>query len=195
MKSVRIVALVGALAATGSGAAAQDWGGFYGGFALGSNLNGEFRRYEGGQLDVTAGYDTGMAGGVFAGYGYQNGNMVYGAELALSRLDVPLMSEPEIGLTQFADLKMRVGYATGKALLYGVIGYSRGEISSNTIDVALDGLNYGLGVDYAINERVFVGAEFLMRDVAGTRYDEMFDTTYEFQSDTGTLSLRVGMTF
>lgn len=189
------LALLGGLVATGSAAGAQDWSGFYGGFALGGSLNGDFKRYEAGVLEATTAYDTGTAGGLFAGYAHQDGNMVYGAELAFSRLDVPLLLDPDIGLDRFTDLKFRVGYATGKALLYGVVGYTDGQISSPMTEVGIDGLTYGLGVDYAISAQYFVGGEYLIRDVTGTRYNEMFDTTYEYHSDNATLSLRVGMRF
>ena len=62
---------------------------------------------------------------------------------------------------------MRVAvYASGDFLIYGVLGYTMSEYS-NTIKWDIGGINYGIGVDYAISDNFVIGAEYLIRDLSG----------------------------
>lgn len=166
-------------------APAQDWSGFYGGLSYG---NGR------GPLAAvgTPGYDLdGNVLGVFAGYNMQAGNLVYGGELAYQTGDVYLVGSTNQGIDRLVDLKGRLGYAAGPALIYGVLGYSSNNYFYQSSDSPGGGAAYGVGVDYQLSERTFIGAEYLRRDMHN---DEAIPIT-EIEPSVSTLSLRLGMKF
>ncbi|MEJ6641443.1 MAG: hypothetical protein QNL58_14150, partial [Octadecabacter sp.] len=55
--------------------------------------------------------------------------------------------------------------------IYGVLGYTMSEYSDNTTisggEWDIGGINYGIGVDYAISDNFVIGAEYLIRDLSG----------------------------
>ncbi len=69
------------------------------------------------------------------------------------------------------DLKGRVGYASGDFLMYGVLGYTMSQYDDDTTfsgdEFDIGGINYGIGVDYAISNNFVIGAEYLIRDLSG----------------------------
>jgi outer membrane immunogenic protein len=52
------------------------------------------------------------------------------------------------------------------------LGYTMSEYSDNTTisggEWDIGGINYGIGVDYAISDNFVIGAEYLIRDLSGT---------------------------
>ena len=194
MKSLYISAL--ALALGAAAAQAQDasqWGGFYGGF--------EVTKGEGNQvyLPANGSYDlVGNGFGGFVGYMMSSGAWAYGGELAYAKSDYHEIEAdgsseyPEYQFNHTLDLKARVGYAVDRALVYGVLGYGFSEYEdgdsnpSSLYDVK--GAIFGLGVDYLVSERMFVGAEILHRDVGESDVD-LFD------ADLTTITLRAGLKF
>jgi outer membrane immunogenic protein len=89
-------------------------------------------------------------------------------------------------------LRGRVGFAVGKALIYGSLGYSRANLTINTTDGAkLTGTSAGLGVDFKVTERLLVGADYISRDLDG-RNDF---NTFDLESTVNTVGLRVGLSF
>jgi hypothetical protein len=170
-------------------AAQSDWSGFYAGLTAGI-ADGE-QDYD---FDGDADYNLeGRPLGLFAGYDQVAGQLLYGGEIALIRGDV---YEVEFGGTaypgeyeyqNFVDFKARVGYPLGSALLYGTFGYSFTEFFSLPTSYDTGGAIYGLGIDYQIAGRYFVGAEYLHRE-----YTIPIDA---FDSSIDTLSLRAGMRF
>lgn len=167
------------------------WRGFYAGGIASLNY-GEQTDGVGDQPSDTDGSMLGL----FAGYNFQSGGLVYGAEAAYALGDIS-SAPSEIGVeySSLFDVKARAGYSVGKALLYGVVGGSLGVADtvtgpSETISTA--GMNYGLGVDYQVTERVFVGAEYLVRDLVG-ELESAADVNIEtlFQS----AQIRVGLRF
>lgn len=188
MKSVMSMALLGATMCVGA-AQAQDWSGFYGGLSIGRGV---------GDMDYGADGDfegdfKGGLNGLFAGYNAQNGNMVYGAELAFGNSSISDVDFPEESYEQTLDLKGRVGYAAGRGLYYGVLGYSRDEYYRDgaSIKSTGGGVLFGVGVDYMMTDKVFVGAEYLRRNLKNDANVDYID----LESDIDTLSLRVGMKF
>lgn len=172
--------------------AAQDWSGFYGGVSAGS-ITGDWQHLDSGSGAITndGPYSNGRIAGAFAGYHVQRGAMVYGGELAINRArDLCFEEYPEECSDKFVDLKGRAGYATGSALFYGVLGVSRAEYDYAGDLFTLSGLTYGIGVDYAIQGRYFVGGEVLRRDLEN---DAFFGdiTEHDFTS----VTIRFGMNF
>jgi len=91
------------------------------------------------------------------------------------------------------DLRGRLGYAVGKALFYGALGYAWGDATIAGSDVSADGWTLGLGLDYLVSDAVFVGLDWTGRNLDGS-YD-VGDGAVDFDSSLNTLSLRVGLTF
>ncbi len=169
-----------------------DWSGFYAG------LTGSF---------VTSGtnqyYYIGVAGdsydllgsqyGGFAGYNIQRNSLVYGAEMAILAGNVYQESAPSFVSDMTIDVKARVGYAVGSALIYGFAGASMEtwENGGITTNPNAFGFNYGAGVDYLITNRLFVGVEYIMRDVT-TDFNE---NPNSLGLTTSAVQVRVGSKF
>ncbi len=128
-----------------------DWSGFYAGAALGyGNVDST-----GGALD---GY--GALGGVLAGYRYDFGRTVAGIEVDYDASDVDLNGGAD-SLDDVARLKMMAGYEFGRALVYGTVGAAQANATVGGADLSDTGYFGGLGVDYAISDRLGVGGEVL----------------------------------
>lgn len=160
-------------------AQAQDWSGPYVG--LGASRSD-------GEQDAGAAFPLeGSPISLFGGYNWQNGNLVFGGELALSSNAITLTDFPLIEYNKLIDLKGRVGYAAGRTLVYGVIGVSQAEYVNGSFTDDLDGWSYGLGADVLISDRIFAGAEYLRRNLDHTNPG--------VSTDISTFTLRVGMNF
>lgn len=168
--------------------------GFYGGLSLGT--------VQGDVTDVgapaTFPLNDGTAFGGFLGYNFQNGALVLGGEARVLRFNdhdysgvtvgaapVPVFAELE-GVT---DLRGRVGYAFGDVMVYGAAGWSWGTLNAFGTDTDVDGHNVGLGIEYNVNESIFVGFDYTNRDLSGV------NATDEYEVDNSTATLRVGFRF
>jgi outer membrane immunogenic protein len=145
--------------------AGTDWTGFYAGAQI-----------EYGDVGVSgAATDdgTGALGGVFAGYRYDFGSYVIGAELDLNL--PPISTCPPLSARSTASPPRRGGrFRRGPradlrhrrcGLRDG--GYRRADADGN-------GYFYGVGVDYAVTDQVVLGAELLRHefdDFDGTGLD------------------------
>ena len=60
------------------------------------------------------------------------------------------------------------------------------EYSDNTTisggEWDIGGINYGIGVDYAISDNFVIGAEYLIRDLSGDNPDGTNITTIDFDT-------------
>lgn len=173
----------------------QDWTGSYAGLSL-SAATSTNNYYEDGAFSNGPHDLEGNVAGVFGGYNFQRGNLVYGGEIGASFGEVRGLPSgfEEQEYSRVIDLKGRAGYAAGSFLIYGALGYSfSGFAEDGEDDVILDGISYGVGVDYSVGSRYFVGLEYYRRSQEGTLdYAPAFsieDTTLD------TLSLRAGMSF
>ena len=181
--------------------AGTDWGGFYigglAGMASGTQLD-EFDFSSGSSFDWENDID-GTMYGAFAGVNFQSGSIVYGVEAAYSMGSVGFYDDDpsfsgsveraiddagdfsssevdEFGgeFNSFIDLKARVGFAAGKALIYGFAGWSFGEYeysgvfdgSSETFAISTGGMNYGAGIDMLVTDNFFMGLEVIFREQA-----------------------------
>lgn len=185
-----VAAIILGLSGVTGAAQAQDWSGYYGGLSFGKGNGDVDYGADGGALDA---FEGSVFGG-FVGYNMQNGNLVYGGEFAYSKSNVSDVSFPEEAYEDFIDLKGRVGFASGSALYYGVLGYSFDSYfreGSATIDSTGSGVAFGLGAEFAVGEQFFMGAEVLRRDLSN-------DANPEYVALDGvidTVSVRFGMSF
>jgi opacity protein-like surface antigen len=126
---------------------------------------------------------------IFAGYNFQNGNLVYGPEVTLWSVNATLAGPVE--LNRLADIRGRLGWAAGDALFYGALGWSWGryENTSSGFDIDMDGHNIGLGVEYNVTESVFVGVDYTRRSIEGS------EAAIDVELDVDTLTLRGGFRF
>ena len=176
-----------------------DWTGAYGGISAATHTGSQVYD-DGGPGDV---YDLeGPAFGAFGGYMWASGNLVYGAEAAVSfggvyevSLDGVTSYKDEYEYDRFFDLKGRLGYAAGNVLVYGTLGVSQtqyqADITGDQVNTNVTGVIYGLGADYKVTDSYFVGAEYLRRNY--DFYESQQDVS--IGADVNTFTLRVGLKF
>ncbi len=93
------------------------------------------------------------------------------------------------------DLKARAGYAAGQALIYATAGASVGNWDNNGMfgaGIQAVGYNFGVGIDIQVNDRFFIGAEYLAREMRG-EFPSGLPPLYE--SHTQSIQLRAGISF
>lgn len=160
-----------------------DWGGFY--------VGGSFAQFSGTQ-NYGLGPEFDMLGDMasgFAGFNLQSGSFIYGAEAAYSVGSVQQECCQPNQFTDMLDLKARVGVGVGDAMVFGVAGWSLATWDeAGAPELASSGINLGVGVDYLLNDRFFIGAEYLFRDL-----DE--DATAEFSASLQSVQIRAGLKF
>jgi opacity protein-like surface antigen len=144
-----------------------DWTGAYGGIQLeygdvGFGVDADF-------IDsITEDEDTsgdGFLGGIFAGYRYDFGDYVVGAEIDHLASDIDLdVGDAEGSLDRITRLGVEAGYDAGPALIYGTVGAANASISVDGDDSSSNGYFYGIGMDYAVTSQWTVGAELLQHE-------------------------------
>lgn len=165
--------------------AAHDWSGPYVGLSYGKadaqNTYSTTGTFE---------FDEGSYTGIYAGYLMQRGNFVYGGELAFGKIrDVIDPGFPASQYDRVVDLKGRLGFAADRALFYGVLGYSDAPFNDSGIEYDTKGFVAGLGLDFAVSQRLTMGLEYLARDLSADNAGISLDSSLD------TLSLRVGLSF
>ena len=148
-------------------AAGADWSGFYVGGMV-SFDGGDAQGFTNDAQVNAISLDPTTAFGGFAGYNKQVNSFVFGAEVAYTTGDIYVTGLSSSFYTDRVDAKARVGYSLGRAMVYGVAGYSWADVLDAGDLFPGSGMNYGVGVDVKVGERFFVGAEYLMRDMVGT---------------------------
>ncbi|MBS1303709.1 outer membrane beta-barrel protein [Loktanella sp. SALINAS62] len=151
---------------------ASDWTGFYGGLHIAT-----------GDVDIAGNSVDADGLGLHAGYRYDLGSYVLGAEVDVTRLDIDTL--PDDGTV--ARLKGVAGYDAGAFMPYVTAG-----IASLSIDTAADDLRdtgsfFGLGATYAASERVDLSVEYLEHQFDD--YETLGDV------DASTASVRVSFNF
>ena len=171
-----------------------DWSGSYCGLSYssgGGTDSGSSSTYD--YVDDTA------IGG-FCGNNWQRSNLVYGGELNVTggslglAVNAGFQGGDELGTR--TELRARVGYAMGDALIYGFLGYGTSEITWETnivvggrYDVA--GGTYGMGVDYMVTDSIFAGLEVSNLELKGMPTGGNGEHTH----DINVISLRIGWKF
>lgn len=131
-----------------------DWTGGYVGAQLGY-----------GDIDSNgAGVDgNGWLGGVHGGYRWDLGNWVAGGELSYDTADIELGAGAG-ELNDVTALKLTAGREIGNSLVYGALGAAHASATVGGVDLSDNGLVYGIGFDYAVNDRWTVGGEVLQHN-------------------------------
>lgn len=181
-----------------SGAAqAQDWTGFYAGGSLSyDTIEINDLSFGDGPVELT-----GASAGLFAGYNFQSGNLVYGAEaLVVSQsgdADDGNFLRPATadGSTQ---LRGRIGYVYGDVLPYLAIGATRSRIKADhegngnpadSADNTSSGTSVALGLDWALNERSFVRFEVEQTNYSDDTLVFYGDDPHNYSLDASRISL------
>ncbi len=169
---------------------AHDWSGPYVGLGYG-RASGGFTYSDGRPFDL----NSGNLKTLFAGYLMQRGNLVFGGELALSKgSDITTVGFPNESVDRILDLKGKVGFAADRALFYGVLGVSKVDYEFATFpeqSYSATGVGYGIGMDFAVSNRIVVGLEYMNRKTSG----DVPTTPLSSDLDVNSLSLRVGLSF
>jgi len=200
-KTTRLLALL-CLAAPAS---AQDWSGFYAGGTLGydSIKADELTWGDGGPVDLN-----GAGLGLFAGYSFQSGNLVYGAELAAIKhsgeADDGDYLRPMTALHSLG-LRARIGFVTGKMLPYLAIGATRTAWEDNhsglgdpfdQAEGTATGTSVALGLDWSISDKSFLRVE-LENTRYGTDRMSFYDGTHfhDYEMDATRISVGYALQF
>jgi outer membrane immunogenic protein len=132
--------------------------------------------YEWGSVDNSATHPSGFAGGVEAGWNWQNGNFVYGGEtdFNLSGADDTFASY-QFSNPWFGTVRGRAGFAFNNVLIFGTAGLSYGELTVNAPgDLSESHTSFGwvagLGAEVSFTPHWSAKAEWLYLDFADRDY-------------------------
>ncbi len=193
MNKIAILALVGAFGVSTSAMAADlgiisqpapeafvqsgafDWTGFYVG------VNGGYGWAEAEALGVSFDDIEGGFGGVQAGYNYDFGGFVLGAEadVQFSGVEGDIPAVGSASLDNFGTVRARAGVALDRFLPYVTAGLAWGNATIDTSAGDLDdnyvGWTIGAGLEYAVTDNVTVKAEYLYTDYGSADFGTPLD--------------------
>jgi outer membrane immunogenic protein len=164
-----------------------SWAGPYLGGTLG---------YEWGTIDNNPTKPSGVAGGVEAGYNWQNGNFVFGAETDFNLSGaVDTFSPWQFSNPWFGTVRGRGGVTIGNVLVYGTAGLGYGSLTATTpgnLSETHDSIGWvgGAGVEVGLTPRWSAKAEWLYLDLA----DHTYSVTGQNNGLTANL-LRLGVNY
>jgi outer membrane immunogenic protein len=144
-----------------------SWAGPY----LGGNIG-----YEWGWVGNNATKPSGLAGGLQAGYNWQIGQFVAGAETDIQAAGASDTVAPwQFSNPWFGTLRGRAGVGLGNVLVYGTAGLAYGELtadSAGNLSESHTGLGWtaGAGVEVGFAPRWSAKAEWLYLDLASHNY-------------------------
>lgn len=145
--------------------ASLDWTGFYAGAQLG-------------YADIDSNGDgldgDGALGGIHAGYRWDFGQYVAGAEVDYDTASIDLGTTAGDTLDDVARLKLMGGAEFGNSLIYATAGAARASATIGGDGFSDNGWFIGAGVDVAVSDRWTVGGEVLQHkfdDFDGTGVD------------------------
>lgn len=141
---------------------AFTWAGPYAGATLG---------YEWGTIDNNPAHPNGVAGGLEAGFNWQNGNIVYGGEADINFSAADNTFAPwQFSNPWFGTVRGRAGIAINNLLLFGTAGLAYGEVTGTTSGSFSEshssvGWVAGLGVEMNFAQHWSAKAEWLYLDL------------------------------
>ena len=145
---------------------AYSWAGPY----LGGNLG-----YGWGSVDNNPTKPSGFAGGIQAGYNWQSGSWVFGAEGDIQASGAEQTFAPwKFSNPWFGTLRGRVGYALGNVMFYGTGGLAFGELRATTFGVSEShtnaGWTAGVGAEMGFAPNWSAKVEYLYVDLANSNF-------------------------
>lgn len=138
--------------------AGTDWTGFYAGLQYGQG-NAE--------LSDSLGDSDFDGYGVHAGYLFDFGQVLAGAELDYNKADLDELDED----ADLWRLRGRVGYDMGRFQPYATLGAAHISTDDEAGDISETGITYGLGAEYLVTEKFSVGAEYSRSDFSDVIVD------------------------
>ncbi|WP_113913583.1 outer membrane protein [Roseovarius dicentrarchi] len=137
-----------------------NWTGFYAGGELGyANVD---LSDPSGSMD-----ESGLIGGLVAGYDYDLGDWVIGAGFDYDWTDVSfnLGGGTNLDIDSVWRAKLRGGYKLGNGLLYATAGYAQAEASTTGFGSADDdGYFVGAGYEHLVTQNMSLGGEVLYHE-------------------------------
>ena len=145
---------------------AFSWAGPY----LGGNLG-----YEWGSVDHNPTKPSGFAGGVQAGYNWQNGPWVFGVEGDLEVSGANDTFAPwKFSNPWFGTVRGRAGYAINNIFFYGTAGLAFGELRGETFGLSEShttaGWTAGVGAEFGLTPNWSTKIEYLYVDLANSNF-------------------------
>ncbi|MEJ6708405.1 MAG: outer membrane beta-barrel protein [Amylibacter sp.] len=169
----------------------ENWAGYYGGL----NYNIQSGNFSYPSTAFSYSLVSEKSAGGFVGYNWQAKNFVYGAELLAISGGISPEGHPLEEINSLIEFRGRGGYAFGKALIYGFLGYSEAEMNySDNTKYKARGVNYGLGMDYKITSSAFAGVEVSSRNLEGCN-NSTCPANLPFEASITILSFRLGYIF
>ena len=145
---------------------AYSWAGPY----LGGNIG-----YGWGSVDNNPTRPSGFAGGIQAGYNWQTGPWVFGAEGDIQVTGAEQTFAPwKFSNPWFGTLRGRVGYALNNVMFFGTGGIAFGELRANTFGLSEShtnaGWTVGVGAEMGFAQNWSAKVEYLYVDLATTNF-------------------------
>ena len=110
---------------------------------------------------------TGGFGGVFGGYNFQSGNVVFGIDndFSLTSVDEALGGFASVELTTLSTTRLRVGYAFERVLPFVTAGLAYSSVDFRNFEGFTDdqfqfGWTAGAGVEYAATDNIKVRVQY-----------------------------------
>ncbi len=145
---------------------AYSWAGPY----LGANLG-----YAWGTVDNNPAKPSGFSGGVQAGYNWQTGPWVFGAEGDIQATGASDTFAPwKFSNPWFGTVRGRVGYAFNNVMFFGTGGLAFGELRGETFGLSEThtkaGWTVGAGTEFGLTQNWSAKIEYLYVDLANSNF-------------------------
>src|SRR3954469_10601405 len=145
---------------------AYSWAGPY----LGGNLG-----YAWGSVDNNLTKPSGFVGGIQAGYNWQQGPWVFGAEADIQASGAnDTFAAWKFSNPWFGTVRGRVGYALSNVMFYGTGGFAFGQLRAETLGVseshASAGWTVGAGAEMGLAQNWTARVEYLYVDLSESRF-------------------------
>jgi len=133
--------------------------------------------------------DTGVFGGANVGYNYQIGSFVIGAQAGYDFANArgnayAYPYNVSANIDGFGSIDARLGFAFGSALIYGIGGFSMGDVkhtiepvwsySSLSYSSWQDGWDLGLGLEYKFTPNISGFAEFRKYNLGKKNFSDFY---------------------
>lgn len=130
--------------------------------------------FTGAHVSAVVGYDAldlntdgldnpnGVTYGVNLGYDLQRGNALFGIEGEVTESSAEIDANGTTVASAGRDLYVggRIGFVTGRTLVYGKVGYTNARVETIAGDENGDGIRFGGGAEFKLNQNLFLKGEY-----------------------------------